>query len=1487
MAGSATNSGALVDQYTCSGSAAQSFLLSSVTSTLFTIQPQNSNLCLDTGGTGNYYGGSLTQRTCNGGTSQQWQGVLNADGSYSIASGDGSQCINIAGGSFSPGGSIILWSCAGYTANERFKLLGLLPDGSGGTTSVGITLSPTTVTLSQSQTQSFTPTVTGTSNTSVLWTLSPSVGTVSSSGLYTAPASIATAQTITLTATSAADSTKSASASISLRPPASGTGGSTLLTTMVSQYDSLCLDIAGSATSSGALVDQYSCNGNASQLFLLTSVSSSLFTIQPQNSGLCLDTGGTGNYYGGNVTQRTCSGAASQQWQAVLNSDASYSIASSDGSQCLNIAGGSFLNGGPIIVWSCAGYSLNEHFNLLGAPPNGATTTVSVTVSPTTVTLLQSQTQLFTPTVSGTTNSTVLWTLNPNVGTISSTGLYTAPTSIAATQSVSLTATSTADYTKSASATITLNPPAPVSVSVTPNSTVLTAAQTQAFAATVLNNTNTTVTWSLSPNVGSFNTSATMGIADGYVAFGDSYGQGVGASEGYPAIIQSDLGIGNLTNNSVPGDTATDMSWHIFAVTNPTDTGNALVTGMIGANDAISYDVAAVPVFRKAQYASATWATLSSSNKVLAGASAVAKTGTWSNAWVFYFAPGQQSSTVGNTLSYACQVGTSGVFYVWYGMDGSSDSFTVSIDGALATDTVGGSSTVTTSWLPDKATHQGSSAGAARYVTTPGSHNCAVTVSSGTVTIFGFGFPPSIPYKNLTAPKYFLSGPSKMGNGAYLTQLTAMNAASQAMSQQLVADGLNVSFVDSFDAVDPILDFATTATATCPAATHAPVHPNECGYVHIAQAFESVINGSGQYTAPASISSTQSVILTATSGADPTRSGSATIVLNPPAPAVSLTVAPGSATLTQSQTQVFSATVLNTSNTAVTWSANPAVGSISAAGLYTAPSSISTSQTVMAIATSVADSTKTASASITLSPTSIAALAPVSTTLSPLQTQQFNGSSVGTNVNWSISPNLGTISSSGLYTAPSTIPSPNIITITATSTTDSTKTASASATIVPLVGTSYYLATSAQGGNDANNGLSPTSPWLTPNHSLSCGDVITAAASSAYDPSNFGTSKWGTVNCPGGKNVAWLKCASFDACKISSAVNGPAMWIDNNYWGVQGWEANAGSNNTFGTCFMVAPRYAAPQVVHHVIVANSIANGCQLGGFATNTYGGVGADYVVFVGDIAYNAAAGSNSCNSGFVLYTPSNSDTAAGTHIFLSGNFGWANLNPHYCSGIVATDGEGINLDTLSRYSYTGQTVLEDNLMIFNGGPGISSTTSITTPIIIQHNTTYGDLTDVNQTTSYRGEYEFYGVSQAAATGNIFAASGLTAGGGGIAWGVSLGNGDNTDTVAGNLIYSPAGNNTHSCCGNFTFGTNLTGVSPAFTNPVLPGAPSCGSTSSVNNCMATVISNFTPTATAAQAYGYRKPSSTPTYDQLFPQWLCNVNLPTGLISMGCKTGP
>jgi beta-glucanase (GH16 family) len=97
--------------------------------------------------------------------------------------------------------------------------------GTGTAPVVAVAVTPATASTTTGATQQFTASVTGTSNTAVTWTASGigcsgiACGTISSSGLYTAPATVPSSATVTITATSQSDPTKSASAAISIVPP--------------------------------------------------------------------------------------------------------------------------------------------------------------------------------------------------------------------------------------------------------------------------------------------------------------------------------------------------------------------------------------------------------------------------------------------------------------------------------------------------------------------------------------------------------------------------------------------------------------------------------------------------------------------------------------------------------------------------------------------------------------------------------------------------------------------------------------------------------------------------------------------------------------------------------------------------------------------------------------------------------------------------------------------------------------------------------------------------------------------------------------------------------------------------------------------------------------------------------------------------------------------------------------------------------------------
>ncbi len=438
----------------------------------------------------------------------------------------------------------------------------------------------------------------------------------------------------------------------------------------------------------------------------------------------------------------------------------------------------------------------------------------------------------------------------------------------------------------------------------------------------------------------------------------------------------------------------------------------------------------------------------------------------------------------------------------------------------------------------------------------------------------------------------------------------------------------------------------------------------------------------------------------------------------------------------------------------------------------------------------------------------------------------------------------------------------------------------------------YYLSPS---GNDANAGTL-ASPWLSPNHAVNCGDTITAIAGT-YSAANFGAGKWGTVTCSAGNNVAWLKCATFDACKVStSAANTDAVRVDKSYWGVQGWEASTSLPNQSGGCF-TATSDTSGVTAHHIVFANNVANGCVGGGFTSyNLNTTTGVDYLVVVGNIAYNAAQGNTHCFSGISIYQPVASDSVSGTHMYVAGNFSYGNVEPNPCNGTTPTDGEAVIIDTLDGAQggpqYNQQVVVQNNIGFFNGGMGFevfdNQAQTVPATVFFKYNTAYGDMTDNNQTGGCAGRAELLLklTKNTALDHNLAQTRAGTSCSSGALYGSFAETVDGSDTVPAGWYYSAAGHptGTDNATG-FNFGT-ITTTNPGFTNPVNPGAPSCGGTASVPACMAAVVAGYKPTTSGASAFGYQAPVSTPVTDPLFPTWLCNVGLPSGLVSTPCVPG-
>jgi hypothetical protein len=440
-------------------------------------------------------------------------------------------------------------------------------------------------------------------------------------------------------------------------------------------------------------------------------------------------------------------------------------------------------------------------------------------------------------------------------------------------------------------------------------------------------------------------------------------------------------------------------------------------------------------------------------------------------------------------------------------------------------------------------------------------------------------------------------------------------------------------------------------------------------------------------------------------------------------------------------------------------------------------------------------------------------------------------------------------------------------------------------TISSSTGETYYLAPAGAGGSDSNSGLSPTEPWLSPNHSLNCGDTILASPSTAYQQNNFEYGQWGTVTCSAGAaaNVAWLKCATFDGCKLT-ATNQDAMWVTASYWGVQGWEVTATGGQAI--CFASFPPTSTANL-HHIIFANDIANGCYGAGFEPVPNGNAGTDYFVLIGDIAYNATQQTNQCGSGISIFEPAQSDTLPGTHIYVAGNYTWDNVDGNPCAGGTPTDGEGIIFDTLDGLNYTQQAVMENNVSFLNGSSGLRVDKSTMAPIYIVNNTSYGNNFDTNLDSSWCGEIVLQQSDKVQVSNNITRTNAAKGCGGNANYGLYVAEGDSTDVMATNFAYGMSGQNAgQNASTGFSFASsNILGVDPQFVNPTTTnrGAPSCAGFGSVAECMASTFAGFLPQASSAVGMGVLPSGGTATSDPLFPSWLCNVSLPTGLIPNHC----
>ena len=241
----------------------------------------------------------------------------------------------------------------------------------------------------------------------------------------------------------------------------------------------------------------------------------------------------------------------------------------------------------------------------------------------------------------------------------------------------------------------------------------------------------------------------------------------------------------------------------------------------------------------------------------------------------------------------------------------------------------------------------------------------------------------------------------------------------------------------------------------------------------------------------------------------------------PPPPPVSVAISPGTSNVAEGGTLAFTATVTGSSNTAVTWSVQEgaAGGVVTSAGAYTAPQ---TAGTFHVVATSAADPTRSAVATVTVHSAVSLTVSPATDLLGPGGTATFVAHVTGTSntaVIWAVveGPNGGTITPGGFYTAPSAQGTFHVM---ATSVADSSVNASSAITIVANGFTATASLTTARGGH--------TSTLLGNGKVLVAGGFadfpgnIALNSTELFDPATSAFSPSGTMSDARGDHTATL-----------------------------------------------------------------------------------------------------------------------------------------------------------------------------------------------------------------------------------------------------------------------------------------------------------------------------------------------------------------------------
>lgn len=558
--------------------------------------------------------------------------------------------------------------------------------------------------------------------------------------------------------------------------------------------------------------------------------------------------------------------------------------------------------------------------------------------------MLLGEITLLTATVSNATNTALRWSVNgvlggnSTVGTVSGSGLYTAPRLLPAPASVTVEAASVADPAKSASATLTITSDIRLTVSPSSASVELGAPETFQAAVTSAGLPSTALNWSLS-GTGCAGTACGTVNADGIFTA--------------PRILPSPPAV-VLTVSSVA-----DPSKSATAAITLTSNFSLSLTGPSSlATDAIAtFTATLTPAPGSDPDTAISW---SVSGQGCAGSACGTLAG--SGATVTYTAPASAPSPGLVTITATPAADPSKAASVDVTITTSAVTVSLSptaVTLALGTSTgftaaVSGTTNTGVTWMVNGILDGDSTVG-------------TIVADSTDPDLATYTAPATEPSSNPVTVEARSQADANASASAAVT-LAPPVSVSLTPGSATLAVSLRQTFTAAVQntadsglqwEVNGVLGGDSTVGQIC------VVNSDPCQSVTSAPA------GSVDYRAPSAVPSPNPVSIRVTSQADPTKSATASVTI---LPHVVVSVSPPSVTLAPAASQLFAATVSGTTDQQVTWSlagtacggtGNPC-GSIDATGLYQAPGVAPSPNTLSVVATSSEDTSRSASAAVTI-----------------------------------------------------------------------------------------------------------------------------------------------------------------------------------------------------------------------------------------------------------------------------------------------------------------------------------------------------------------------------------------------------------------------------------------------------------------------------------------------------------------------------------------